>query len=198
MTDPFKHRKTHVLAPYAAVAIGALALAGCGFAATEDEVVESPVEVEQPQPERTPEPTDVREPEDEPEPEPEQTQTQTPAPEEEPEPDPVVSDGGIEAYLEVAAATIPDRLEETDPMYSDIEVVVTDEHSIEFIHTFSTRVNPERVEMFMDVQAVLTEKELQDEIFPEMRSYSVPSPIAVTYTYLNDDGAELWTRTFSE
>ena len=192
MFDLVKRRKTRVLAPYAAVTITAFALAGCAFISPADEVVESPVEVEQPQPVQTPEPTDV------PEPEPEPTQTQASAPEEDPEPDPVVSDGGIDAYLEVAAATIPDRLEKDDPMYSDIVVEAPDEHSIEFIHTFSTRVNPERVEKFMDVQAVLTERDIQEQVFPEMRSYSVPSPLAVTYTYLNDDGSELWTRTFSE
>ena len=192
MNDLFKHRKPRVLAPSVTAVIAAIMLAGCGSATAGDEVVDIPAEVEQPQPAQTPEPVDV--------PEPEPTQTQAPAPEEEPEPEPepVLSDGGIDAYLEVAAATIPGRLAKDDPMYSDIEVVVSDEHSIEFIHHFSTTVNPERVETFMDALAVLTEEEIREEMFPEMRRYSVPSPLAVTYTYLNDDGTEIWARTFSE
>lgn len=129
------------------------------------------------------------------------TAEESTAPETEASAEPEVEDelsqrAALDAYVEQERAA----LQATDPQlletYSEITVEGVEPATIVFTYSFVDQIDTAAAVEQFEVVAAELQTVCDNQVFPAMESVGVTGSPQVTYTYLNADGTQIWTRTF--
>lgn len=128
----------------------------------------------------------------------EDTQTPEAEPTEAPEVDDTAgSDDPLQDYLDLELEQLDTLGESLGDMYSDIQVEAEPPSGMVYTYTFADELDPELADTALAGIAETLETLTQTSVFPMMEQTGVPAPQSATYTYLNPDGTELWSETFT-
>ena len=119
----------------------------------------------------------------------------------------------LERYVEAERAQLPQVMELTSGLYSNIEVTGRLQHSdgtrglpvgthavVQFDYTYASPMDWPTTISALDAQKPLFEDACASMVFPAMREAGVTSPMGVVYTYQDVNGglAPMWQYTCTE
>lgn len=107
-------------------------------------------------------------------------------------------DQAIHAYVELERSGLDNADQLFDGLYSDIEVNALGPSAIEYVYTYADELDPNAARAEFEGTVGYVQESANTLIFPQMTRQGVPSPMELTFTYLNADGSEIWSHTVSE
>jgi len=102
----------------------------------------------------------------------------------------------LEKYAdkERTALAAHDEFKET---YSSIKVAVADPGTVEFTYTYAQQLDAAKVASYLDGKVATFQSTFDDDVAPAMEATGVKTGRKMVYTYLNADGTQIWTHSFS-
>lgn len=179
MTRPAMSSRLRLSAIPALTLATALVLTGCGSAEEEAETSPSPT-VEQSA--QTPEPDAVED-----------------DVAEEPDADAGAGDSGsaLDAYVDLEREQLDAAGASLMDIYSDVTVEPAPPSGIVYTYTYLDQVDADMANDALAETGTALEELVNSSVFPMMDQMGVESPQSATFTYLNADGGELWSETFT-
>lgn len=104
--------------------------------------------------------------------------------------------GALEAYVAREAAQIDTILDSSSGVYSDIWIDAEEPSTIVYTYQYAEPVDPDEATAYFDGVTDTLADLCESTVFPMMEAEGVESPQA-RYVYLNNDGSELWSETYS-
>ncbi len=111
------------------------------------------------------------------------------------------SAGGEDAlneYVEAERSAIPEIMEQNAEVYTDVQIEPAPPSGVVFTYTYADQLDGPVVAEALDQYASDMEEGLDKDVFPAMRQYGIKGDLNVTFTYLNADGTEIWSKTYTE
>jgi hypothetical protein len=103
----------------------------------------------------------------------------------------------LDAYVAAERATIPALLEQVPGTYAGVAIDAVHPAGIAYTYTYAQQVDPEAAAAsFATLEATLRGV-CDATLFPALARAGVTGSPSAAYTYVNADGATLWTRTFT-
>ena len=104
----------------------------------------------------------------------------------------------LEKYADAERSQLPSVMEANPGVFSDIQVEAIEPATIAFTFTYADVMDATATSSNLDGLAPDLQDACDTSVFPAMRSAGVEGDLQVSYTYLNNDGSEIWTRSFTE
>lgn len=145
------------------------------------------------EPQETPAPEDTPTPEDPPTPE----ESLNPVEGDDDVPDTEAVHEALDRYVEAERATIPQVLKENPGVYSEVAFDKEYPDMATFTYTYATPVDVKQTAAALDDMIPTIESFLTSTVFPAMEAYGVVPTQRVRFTYLNNDGAMVWSKDFA-
>ena len=105
--------------------------------------------------------------------------------------------GAIESYVEAERSQLPAVMDANPGVFSDITVEAVGSDTAVFTYTYADVMDAGATASNLDDLAQTLQDGCDESVFPAMTGAGVEGEPHVTYTYLNSDGSEIWTKTFS-
>lgn len=132
--------------------------------------------------EQTTEPTSTPEPD------------QTPA---DPAPDAKAQAELLEKYAERERTSLAPILEQYKEIYADINVLTQAPGTVIFDYTYAAALDVAATQANLEAMIPDLTKEIDDSVFPQMRSFGLEGPLEVVYSYKGPDQALVWEHSFT-
>lgn len=104
-------------------------------------------------------------------------------------------EGPLEKYVELEKEALPGLKEQTKKIYSDILIEAESPSTVHFKYIHLEQQDAKEFGAKLDESAAELQDTVTTKVAPAMRSLGVKDP-QVTYSYLNPDGTEIWSKTF--
>lgn len=102
----------------------------------------------------------------------------------------------LDNYVAAAQRLIPGIVDQSNGQYSEIQILGTHPDTVEFVYTYAQPADSAATASHLDTM-VPTLQALSDSVLlPEMKTAGITVAPKVRYTYLNNDGTELWSHLF--
>ncbi len=102
----------------------------------------------------------------------------------------------LDAFVAEQQASIPAVMDASPGVYSDVAIEGTAPSTIVFSYVYAEAVDVAMAASYLDTMVDTLQAACDAQVFPAMESAGISDPQAV-YTYLNPDGSEVWSHTFS-
>ena len=102
----------------------------------------------------------------------------------------------LDNYVASAQASIPSLVDQSNGVYSQIQIVGTSPDTVEFIYTYVDAVDPAAAATYFETMIPTLQSVSDSAMFPEMKTAGITVAPKVRFTYLNNDGTELWSHLF--
>ncbi len=106
-------------------------------------------------------------------------------------------ESALEAYAAAERAALPSVMDQNPGVFSDIIVEIEEPGSLIFTYTYAEAMDVATTASNLDGLVDQLQQSCDDQVFPAMDAAGVPDPKSVTYVYLDSDGSQIWTHTFS-
>jgi ABC-type glycerol-3-phosphate transport system substrate-binding protein len=103
----------------------------------------------------------------------------------------------LQAYVDAERAQLIALGDSLDAIYSDITIEAEPPSGVVFSYTYAEQVDPAVALPALTENAQTLPTLLETSVFPAMAQAGVEQPLSATYTYVNADGTELWSETFT-
>ena len=103
---------------------------------------------------------------------------------------------GLDAYVAAEQQALAQADEQLLAMYEDITVEAIDPGTVSFSYIFAEPLDIAVAAGQFDTTAADLQELCDTQVFPAMKSMGVTESPKVVYTYLNPDGAQIWSQTF--
>ncbi|WP_062076877.1 hypothetical protein [Demequina globuliformis] len=104
--------------------------------------------------------------------------------------------GALEAYVAREAAQVDTIVESSSGVYSDIWIDAEEPSTIVYTYQYAEAVDPDEATAYFEGVTDTLADLCESTVFPMMEAEGVESPEA-RYVYLNSDGSELWSETYT-
>lgn len=102
----------------------------------------------------------------------------------------------LETYAGLEQAQLDQMDESLKDIYSDIKVETAPPGGMVFTYTYKDQTDAAAAVEYFEGQVETLQKLCDDQVFPAMEQTGVKGPKSITYTYLNSDGSEIWSKKF--
>ncbi|MDR1767512.1 MAG: DUF4854 domain-containing protein [Propionibacteriaceae bacterium] len=102
----------------------------------------------------------------------------------------------IEQVVDSVQSSIPDLKAQYADTYSDITITASGSDTIVYTYTYKDAVDAAATATTLDGQKDTLQSTCDEQVFPAMKQAGVTAPKA-QYVFLNPDGSQVWTNTFS-
>lgn len=107
------------------------------------------------------------------------------------------SNDALQDYVDLELSQLDAMGDSLGDLYSDISVEAVPPNGIEYSYTYADQVDASFAEESLAGIEETLQQLLDTAVFPMMVQAGVEEPLSATYTYLNADGTELWSETFT-
>lgn len=118
------------------------------------------------------------------------------APEQAPEEEVAEDSGALDAFVAEQQAAIPAVMDASPGTYSEVRIEGVAPSTIVFTYVYAEAVDAAAAAEYLDGMVETLQAACDSQVFPAMTDAGLTGPQA-TYTYLNPDGSEIWTHTFT-
>ncbi len=102
----------------------------------------------------------------------------------------------LETYAGLEKAQLDAMDESLKDIYSDIKVETAPPGGMVFTYTYKDQTDAAAAVEYFEGQIETLQNLCDDQVFPAMEQTGVKGAKSITYTYLNADGSEIWTKKF--
>ncbi|WP_062380835.1 hypothetical protein [Demequina pelophila] len=107
------------------------------------------------------------------------------------------ADSALDAFVDAERASIPEILEGTPGTYAEVIVEARAPGSVDYTYVYAEAQDPELSQDYFDALVPTLQYLCDTHVFPRMADMGVQGVPEARYTYLNADGTELWSHSFS-
>ncbi len=104
----------------------------------------------------------------------------------------------LDEYVKLEQEMMAEQQDQFGDTFSDISITADYPSGIVYTYTYADEMDSAQTAAALDdlAEEALVAA-LHDDVFPLMTEYGVDSPQTATFTYLNSDGSEIWSRTYT-
>lgn len=113
-----------------------------------------------------------------------------------PEEDVAEDSGTLDAFVAEQQAAIPAVMDASPGTYSEVRIEGVAPSTVVFTYVYAEAVDATAAAEYLDGMVETLQAACDSQVFPAMTDAGLTDPQA-TYTYLNPDGSEIWTHTFT-
>lgn len=110
---------------------------------------------------------------------------------------PVDQSSALKDYADAERAQLPSVMEANPGVFSDIQVEAQEPSTVAFTYTYASVMDVAGTASSLDGLIPTIQDGCDKSVFPAMVNAGIEDP-QVTYTYLNSDGTEIWTHSFTQ
>ena len=103
----------------------------------------------------------------------------------------------LDNYVAAAQHQIPALVAGYNGMYSDAAINAIHPGTVEYSYRFAKQADPVAAKSFFDSMVPKFQTACDTQLFPDMKRAGITTSQSVKYTYLNADGSEIWSHTFT-
>ncbi len=108
----------------------------------------------------------------------------------------VDQNAALDSYVAAAQGSISSIMDQSNGLYSQIQILGTHPDSVEFVYTYKKQIDPTAAASYFDTMIPALQSASDSSIFPEMKTAGITVAPKVRFTYLNSDGTTLWSHLF--
>lgn len=106
-------------------------------------------------------------------------------------------DRALDEIVASAQSQIPTIINTSNGTYSTITITAVHPDTVSYTYVYEKQLDPSKAGAYFETQMPAIQKVCDTQVFPAMKAAGVTSGQHAQYTYLNADGSQIWSHTFS-